>query len=158
MKEKNNIETLQLLYAGLSADIVNILGRHDLLEIVTAQKQIENNLAARGRVRQFEFTNPVDVFDFYSEVIGFAKWECIARTDGYEFTAKKCKLKDIACALESQQPCELFCIHPITALSAALEPAFEIVAARTLWGSGSCVFITLNKIQSNNQKNKMRSL
>jgi hypothetical protein len=152
MIKNKDIQTLQLLYAGSLADLVQIICDNGLLEIVSAQKQIENNLAAPARVREFRFTKPADVFKFYSDIIGFVKWESVTNVNGYTFTAKNCKLKDIASYLLIDSPCDLCCITPIKSLCSALKVPYQVEASQTLWESKSCILFAIKK--TTNSKNK----
>jgi hypothetical protein len=151
MKEKNNITTLQLLHAGLLADFVLVLDKNDLLEKITAQKEIENSLAAPARVRQLGFKNPIDVFNFYSEIIGFTEWGFISVAGSYSFTAKQCKLKNVAASLLSESPCILCCFNPIASLCRSLEIPYKAKVVQTLWESGSCIFQVLPEIEPINK-------
>ncbi|RJP64795.1 MAG: hypothetical protein C4539_14095 [Ignavibacteriales bacterium] len=150
MKEKKDILTLQLLYAGLLADLLQILCDNGLLEKVSTEKQTENNLAAPARVKELKLKHPDDVFNFYSNVIGFAQWNSFPMAAGYSFKAKDCKLKSIARYLSIDSPCNYCCINPIASLCSALEIPYQIQVSRTLWDSKSCILFAINK--TNNLK------
>jgi hypothetical protein len=152
MKEKKDIRTLQLLYAGLLSDLVLIISENGLLEKVSAQKQIENNLAAPARVWEFKFKKPADVFNFYTNVIGFAEWNSTADADSYSFKTKSCKLKSIAGYLLIASPCDLCCISPIRSLCGALEVPYRIEVCQTLWERESCIFLLSNKVINSQKK------
>lgn len=146
MEQKTKIKTLQLLYAGLLADMVSIYDKHRILESVISQKSIENQLAAPARVSQFKLTAPKDVFETHNKLIGYADWQIKVIDKNTFVSSTSCKLCDIAKSMNTVEPCHLCCIDPLSTICEALNVPHKIEVVKTLWEKDECVF----KIYSRN--------
>lgn len=140
METEKKLKLLQLFYSGALADASGNYEAYGIREEVTAKKAAEQRSAARGQLFQLGIETPEQLFRTFSEVFGCIDWR-ISRSDESVITeGTGCLLCAIARKKGISEPCTMFCINPMTALSGSLEPAWTLKVRETLWDSSRCRF------------------
>ena len=139
----NDLKTLQLFYAGALVDAVYSYGRNNVLEKVTEEKKVRQEMAAAGQLKHLEIEKPQQLYRRFTEIFGCVPWAI--SEDGEDITAesKSCMMCAIAKKQGAPKPCELFCINPFKAY--AKELGYELEVKETLWEGERCVFLNKKK-------------
>lgn len=146
MNDKKTLKILQLLYAGLMADMVALFEKYGIIEAELKQRKVENALSASARIRQFKLSDPADVFELHKQLFGIAEWRIKKDSTGIEVSTSACLLKNICKSINTAEPCEVFCTMPLGSLCRALEKPYTLGVSSTLWEKEKCIF----KITSTN--------
>ena len=140
METEKSLKILQLFYAGVLVDALSVYETFGITEQVTIRKQEQQHRTAKTQLQQLIVGTPEELFEKISQVFGCDNWKVESTAMGLEATGKGCLLCMIAKNLWTVQPCDIYCIQPLKALNAALDPGWKLSVTETLWEGKQCQF------------------
>jgi len=144
METGKKLKLLQLFYAGVLADAIDNYERFGIREAVTDKKAAEQLVMARGQRIQMGIETSEQMFTTFSDIFGCIQWNVTLGPGTVTGEGGSCLLCAIAKKKGTAQPCRMYCINPMTAMAAALEPSCMLTVRETLWDGNRCRFeITL---------------
>lgn len=139
MDSNQQVQFLQMAYAGVLADAVLQFSKEGILTAITSRKRQEQLATGKLRAAQFGITKPEEVFLKLSELFGCAQWEIVnSPTGGFIAQTGSCKLCAIAKKIGAPSPCHIYCLDPMEGLVKAIKSDAVYTVEETLWEGHRC--------------------
>lgn len=138
MKTEKNLEIMQNMYAASVAETVNTFEKLKVLDYIVSTKKERLNCTAPLLNKQLEITTPEEVFKHMSEVFGCANWKVEKTLDGFIATASSCKLCALSKNMGGANPCNGWCLNPMSAMLRAINQSIHFTAESTLMNGKCC--------------------
>ena len=140
METDKKLKLLQLFYAAVLADATDNYERFGISDAVADKKAAEQMVMARGQRVQMGIETPEQLFTTFSDIFGCIKWEVTVTPGLVAGEGAGCLLCAIAKKKGTAQPCRMYCINPMRAMAASLEPSCKLTVKETLWDGSMCRF------------------
>ncbi len=140
METDRKLKLLQLFYAGVLADATDNFEKFGIREAVTEKKVTEQMVMARGQRVQMGIETPEQLLRTSSDIFGCITWDVTVGHDTVTGEGSSCLLCAIAKKRGIARPCHMYCINPMTAMAATLEPSCTLTVRETLWDGDRCRF------------------
>ncbi len=140
METEKRLKMLQLFYAGVLADLIRNYSEAGILGNVEFKKEKEQKLAAKGQLAQLNISTPLQLFNTFSEIFGCISWNMEEISEKVTARGNFCMLCAIAKKMDTEKPCNMYCINPFNALIEGLENGYQLRVRSTLWESDNCEF------------------
>ncbi|WP_432666669.1 L-2-amino-thiazoline-4-carboxylic acid hydrolase [Wukongibacter baidiensis] len=138
MNSEMRLKILENVYVSVLVDSIYHFSRQGVLDKVTEDKRRMQILMGKKQVEQFRMTKAEDVFIVLSEVFNCASWEIEQTDKGFEAKAKTCRLCAYAKKLESESPCNIYCLNPMEGMIQGINPKLKFEVSETLWSGKKC--------------------
>jgi predicted ArsR family transcriptional regulator len=119
MDTEKRLALLQNTYAASVAETVNTYANLKVLDAIAARRKQRQAQTAPYLNQQLEIKTVEDVFNKLTEVFGCANWHVEKTDDGYIATAVSCKLCALSKKMGGANPCNGWCLDPMSAMIAA---------------------------------------
>jgi len=111
-----------------------------ILQQVAEKKFSEQKVRASGQLAQLGIDSPEKLFEVFSEVYGCIHWELEKGPEKIVARGRSCLLCTIAKKMNIAQPCNIYCINPISALASSFGAGWDLKVNETLWDGNQCEF------------------
>ena len=145
MEIEKRLTMLQNTYAASVAETVNTYEKLKALETIVEGRKERQAQTAPYLNQQLGIQSVEDVFYTLSEIYGCANWSVKKTENGYVATATSCKLCVLSKKMGGANPCDGWCLDPMSAMVTATEKidAGSIVVKSTLM-TGDCCRMLIN--------------
>jgi len=150
MDTEKKLKLLQNTYALAIAEAANTYEKLKVLDEITKKRKERQPQTAPIINEQLGVENVADVFTKLSEVFGCAYWKVDSTPEGYEATAKECKLYALCKKMGGADACDGWCLEPIKAMIASVSKGkinYDDIAVISTLNNGECCKIIINSIE-----------
>lgn len=135
---------LQNTYAASIAETVNTYEKLQVLDAIVERRKERQAQTAPFINQQLNIAVVEDVFNKLSEIYGCAAWTVERTDDGYVAKAFSCKLCALSKKMGGANPCNGWCLDPMSAMILAIDRTNEISVESTLMEGNCCKVLIRN--------------